>query len=79
MLTLRLCPTVTVGFVWLKEIAEVLVLPMVTLIIPQELISLEQTVMDAEPVVLAVVKLMTELAMLVLTVPPFWLVLLKTE
>ena len=57
--------------VWLKEIAEELVLPIVILIIPQEVISVVQTVTEEDPVVLAVVKLIVEPEMLVDTTPLF--------
>ena len=53
-------------------------LPMVTLMIPQEVILVEQTVMEAEPVLLLVVKVIFEPEMLVATTPLFWLELFNT-
>lgn len=79
MLTFKLCATARVGLDWLKETAEEAVLPIVTLIIPHEVISVEQTVIEAEPVALCVVKLIVLPEMLVVTAPLFWLELLSTE
>ena len=48
------CPKETVGLLWLKVIGEVLTVLAVALMIPQVLISDEQTVIAAEPLVLSV-------------------------
>ena len=69
MLILVLCPTVTVGFDWLKDTAAVLAVPMVTLMIPHEFLSVVQTVIDDEPVVLVVVRVMVEPEIPVCTIP----------
>ena len=71
MLTFRLCPIITDGLDWLKEIAtdEELEFPIVTFIIPQEVMSVEHTVIEVEPVVLVVVKFIFEPEMLVCTNP----------
>ena len=79
MLTFKLCATARVGFVWLKEIAEETVFPIVTLMIPQEVRSVEQTVIEAPPAELAVVNEMTAPEIFVDTAPLFWLELLSTE
>ena len=77
----KFCPMTTVGFFWLKVTLEVLVvLPMVTLIIPQELISVEQTVMEAGlPVAVPVVlRVIVEPAMFVWIMFGLWLELFST-
>ena len=57
-LTLSVCPTATVGADWLKVTLVIPELvPMVTLMIPHEAISVVQTVTDDEPVVPVVVRL----------------------
>lgn len=52
---------------------------MVTFIIPHEVMLVVQTVIDDEPVVLPVVKVIIEPDMLVCMTPLFWLELLITE
>ena len=56
----KLCPTDSVGVCWLKATGVVLEVPAVALIIPQDVMSVEQTVIAAEPLVLLVVKVTVE-------------------
>ena len=57
----KLCPIAKVGLVWLKVTVAVLAVVAVALIIPQELLSVEQMVIETEPLVLVVVKVTIEL------------------
>jgi hypothetical protein len=66
-------PIDTVGLDGTNEITEDPVVPTVMFIIPHELMSVEQTVMDDEPDVLAVLKVITEPLMLVCTTAEFGL------
>ena len=65
---------ITVGFDWLKDIVvDDVPVPTLALMIPQELMSDEQTVIEDEPVVLAVVRVIVEPEMLVCMRALFWL------
>src|SRR5579863_1693121 len=60
MVTVMLCPRGTTGFVWLKVTAVEFTVVALALIIPQSLISVLQTVIDAAPLVLAAERVTTE-------------------
>ena len=62
---------VRVGLTWLKDNGEVLVVLAVAVMMPQELMSEEQTVIEAVPEVWLVVKVTTEPLMLLWIVAEF--------